>query len=82
MIRDTGLRPIEVSWLRVKDVDLESGQIYPRAAKHGAARTLRLKTSTLASLKAYLTKEELGQNDQLFHSLKQIKSNWCRTRIE
>ena len=80
IIRDIGLRPIEVSWLRVRDIDLESGQIYPRTAKHGAARTLKLKPSTLASLKAYITKEELGQNDRLFHSLKQIKSNWCRTR--
>jgi integrase len=33
---DTGLRPIELTNLTVKDVDLNKGMIYPETAKHGS----------------------------------------------
>jgi len=52
--RDTGLRPIEVMNLRLKDVDLQNGLVYPATAKHGSARVLKLKPSTLNLLSSYL----------------------------
>ena len=36
--KETGLRPIEVIRLKVKDVDLGNGVVYPETAKHGNAR--------------------------------------------
>ena len=79
IIRDTGIRPIECSWLRVRDID-EKGLVYPRTAKHGKARILKLKPSTVAMLNRYVGQMDLSQNDKLFHSNKQIKDNWMRTR--
>jgi integrase len=35
---ETGLRPIEVHSLKVKDIDLEQKLVYPITAKHGAPR--------------------------------------------
>ena len=42
VIRDTGLRPIELGRLRVKDIDLETGKLYPITAKHGRGRVLKV----------------------------------------
>jgi len=40
--KETGLRPVELLALKVKDVDLEKGVVYPSTAKHGAPRVLRV----------------------------------------
>lgn len=66
IIRDLGLRPIELTWLRVRDVDLETGVVSVTSAKHCVGRTLRLKSQTLAMLKAYISMKKLGLNDKLF----------------
>ena len=56
VMRDTGLRPIELGLLKVKDIDLETGEIYPITAKHGSGRVLRVRQSTLAMLRSTLLK--------------------------
>jgi integrase len=66
MMKDLGVRPVELTWLRVRDVDLETGAVTITTAKYGAGRTLRLKPQTLAMLKAYISKRKLGLNDRLF----------------
>ena len=38
--KETGMRPIEVTHLGVRDVDLETGNLYPSTAKHGSGRRL------------------------------------------
>ena len=60
IIRDVGIRPIELSMLKVKDVDLETGEVYPITAKHGAERVLRVKASTLSMLKQYISETTLS----------------------
>ena len=79
VIRDTGLRPIELGWLEVKDFDLETGYVYPTTAKYGASRVLKVKASTLSMLKKYISKYGLGQNDLLWNS-KRVKENWSRNK--
>lgn len=79
VIRDTGLRPIELGWLRVRDFDLETGHVYPTTAKYGASRVLKVKPSTLAMLKKYISKYGLGQNDPLWNS-KRVRENWSRNK--
>lgn len=43
--KETGLRPIELCNLKVKDVDLDQKIIYPETAKHGSARALKTPTN-------------------------------------
>ncbi len=64
--RDTGLRPIELMNIRLRDVDLSKGAIYPETAKHGSPRVLKLKKSTLNMLNKYLAHIYVELNDNLF----------------
>jgi integrase len=64
--KDTGLRPIEVMNLTLKDIDLNNGVVYPQTAKHGSVRVLRLKNTTLNMLNRYLASRSIGLNDKLF----------------
>lgn len=58
VLRDTGLRPIELHRLTLKNIDLEKGIVYPETAKGGNARVLKLKKSTLAMLKGLCCRTE------------------------
>jgi integrase len=64
--KDTGLRPVELMNLKVKDVDLTNGLVYPETAKHGSGRILKLKPSTLNMLNVYLAKNPMNPNEKLF----------------
>lgn len=64
--KDTGIRPIELMNLRLRDVDLNKGAIYPTTAKHGSPRVLKLKKNTLTMLKNYLATKNIEINDKLF----------------
>jgi len=66
MMKDLGTRPIELTWLKVKDVDLEKGVVTTTSAKHCVGRTLKLKSQTLTMLKAHVLRKKLGQIDRLF----------------
>ncbi len=66
MMRDLGTRPIELTWLKVKDVDLDSGAVTITSAKYCVGRTLKVKPNTLAMLKTYVSEKKLNQNDLLF----------------
>ena len=66
IIKDLGLRPIELTWLKLRDTDLDSGAITITSAKHCRGRTLKIKPQTLAMLKAYVLTKNKGQNDLLF----------------
>ncbi len=79
IIRDVGLRPVELGLLRVKDIDLETGQVYPTTAKHGSGRVLKIKHSTLAMLKKYTAEASLNPMDALWNS-KRVKQNWSRLK--
>jgi integrase len=79
MIRDVGLRPVELGLLKVKDVDLETGEVYPITAKHGSGRVLRIKQSTLAMLKKHISKNNLSSMESLWKS-RRVKQNWSRLK--
>ncbi len=76
MSKETGMRPIELVSLKVKDVDLQKGVIYPATAKHGSARALKISLKTLEMLKLHIHKNTLGNNSKLFkqNSVKYAKS--------
>jgi integrase len=54
MSKDLGTRPIELTWLKVKDINLKNGTVTLTSAKHCNGRTLKLKTKTLDMLKQHI----------------------------
>jgi len=66
MSKDTGLRPIELMNLKLRNIDLQNGAVYPETAKHGSPRVLKLKNSTLNMLNKYLGSRNIGLNDNIF----------------
>jgi len=68
ILPDTGLRPVELQRLLLRNIDLEKGVIYPETAKGGNARALRLLPSTLAMLKEYATKYNFSLAERMFPS--------------
>ena len=66
MSKDLGSRPIELTWLQVKDIDLKRGIVNITSAKHCNPRALKLKPKTLDMLKQYILKKGLNQNSRLF----------------
>jgi integrase len=79
-IRDIGIRPVELGMLKVKDIDLETGEVYPITAKHGAERVLRVKSSTLAMIKKYITENSLGPTDSIWNA-RRVEENWSRLKV-
>jgi len=64
--KETGLRPIELCTLKVKDIDLEQRTIYPTTAKHGAPRRLKISNSLKAILTNHINTHKLNPKDKLF----------------
>lgn len=64
--KETGIRPIELHNLKVKDIDLEKRLIYPTTAKHGASRTLKISNSLRDTLQNHISRNKLNLNDKLF----------------
>jgi integrase len=64
--KETGVRPIELCRLKVKDVDLDQKIIYPTTAKHGSGRALPITNSLQATLQNYVNTNKLNPNDRLF----------------
>ena len=64
ILRDTGMRPIELERTRTRDIDFERGIIAVRTAKGGAGRTVQVRRQTLALLKEYLGKHNFRLDDR------------------
>ncbi len=64
--KETGLRPIELCNLKVKDIDLNHKTIYPTTAKNGAPRTLKISNSLTTMLQNHIYDNKLNPNDKLF----------------
>ncbi len=73
ILRDTGMRPIELERLKRNWLDLKRGTINVESAKYGNGRTLKLKDSTLAMLKKYLATKQFSLNDNLFPKTKTMR---------
>jgi len=80
ILRDTGLRPIELRRLTLRNIDLEKGIVYPETAKGGNARALKLKPSTSAMLKEYAIINSFGLNEIMFPSPDVVSHMFMRIR--
>ena len=63
---ETGLRPIELHNLKVKDVDLEQKLVYPNTAKNGASRKLKISEGLRTILQDHINTDKLNPNNKLF----------------
>jgi len=66
MSRDLGERPIELTWLKVQDIDLVTGRTDITGAKHTIGREGKLKQDTLELLKRYIQREHLNPLSIIF----------------
>ena len=64
--KETGLRPIELCNLKVKDIDLDQRLITPTTAKNGSPRTLPIPQSLQRQLQDHIIRNNLDPNDKLF----------------
>jgi len=63
---ETGLRPVELCRLKVKDLDLEHRTVNPTTAKRGNPRTLPFSESLKQKLQEHIIQNNLTPNDLLF----------------
>ncbi len=66
MSKDLGTRPIELTWLKVADINLQNGLVNITGAKHTIGRNGKLKTTTLEMLKQYILTKKLEADAKLF----------------
>ena len=64
--KETGIRPIELCNLKVKDIDLNQKIVYPTTAKHGSGRALKISNNLQATLQNHINRNKLDLNDKLF----------------
>ena len=67
MSKDLGTRPVELTWLTLRDIDLTSGLVSITGAKHTVGRDGKLKAKSLELLKKYIEKKNLNPNAKLFN---------------
>jgi len=64
--KETGLRPVEVHMLKVKDIDLDRCLVYPTTAKNGSPRTVKISPRLASLIQRHITRNKLKENDLLF----------------
>ena len=69
MSKDMGTRPVELTWLKVLDINLQNGIVNITGAKHTVGRIGKLKPQTLEMLKHFILKRNLNINDTIFRIL-------------
>jgi integrase len=63
---ETGLRPVELTRLKVKDLDLDHKTVNPTTAKKGNPRTIPMSQSLTQKLQEHIAREKLAPKDLLF----------------
>jgi integrase len=63
---ETGLRPVELCRLRVRDIDTDHKAVNPITAKNGAPRTLKIKEALSVRIHEYITRKKLEPHENLF----------------
>jgi len=76
--KETGLRPIELCTLKVKDIDTDQRTIYPTTAKNGNPRTLKISSNLNVTLQNHINKNKLNPTDKLFKNTAEQYSQYYR----
>ena len=78
MSRDLGERPIELTWIKLQDIDLTTGKVDITGAKHTIGREGKLKQDTLELLKRYIKRENLNSTNIIFPTSSDVLSTCYR----
>ena len=81
ILKDTGIRPIELHELTLENVDLEQGIIYVKSAKHGNPRNLKLKSQTLANFRDLIGRMKTQPKAHIFARPERLAKNWREERL-
>jgi integrase len=73
--KDLGQRPIELTWLTIKDIDLTTGIVSITGAKHTIGREGKLRAKSLELLKIFIQKKNLSANNHIYNSSSDNLSN-------
>jgi integrase len=65
--KDLGQRPIELTWMKIQDIDLSTGIVSITGAKHTVGREGKLKPKTLELLKIYITVKKLNSTSRIYN---------------
>ena len=76
LLKETGCMPIELNRVTLRDLDFDRETITIRGRKGHSSRTIKLKPSTVAMLKTYLTK--IGNKEVVFPSAEQMTKAWIK----
>jgi len=80
LIKECGLRPVEIYNLNLRFIDLEKGILYIKTAKGGKSRQIKIRPQTLALLKTYINKNNLCHSDRLFSDPDNMSKAFQRAR--
>jgi integrase len=69
MSMETGLRPVELCNLRVKDIDLDHKTVNPTTAKGGNPRTVPMSANLTAKIQERIIVKDLKPSDRLFGNI-------------
>ncbi|MEM2905490.1 MAG: hypothetical protein QW057_10265 [Candidatus Bathyarchaeia archaeon] len=75
ILKDTGLRPIELHGLTLENIDLEQGIIHVKPAERGNPRSLKLRAEIHADLKQLIGRLRPGLKDRIFPSPERLARN-------
>ena len=67
ILKDLGLRPIELTWLRIQDIDLSTGIVSITGAKHTVGREGKLTPKTRELLKIYIATKKLNSTSRIYN---------------
>jgi integrase len=65
--KDLEQRPIELTWLTIRDIDLTSGIVSLTGVKHTIGREGKLRPKTIDMLKIFITKKKLTASSHLYN---------------
>jgi hypothetical protein len=68
MSKDLGQRPIELTWLKVEDIDLTTGITNITGAKHTIGREGKLKPFTIGLSKRLIKRDNLNAKSIIFQT--------------
>ena len=78
--KDTGLRPVKLMRITLRNIDLQNGVIYPETAKHGSPRALKITNKTLNILNKYIAAWNKTYDSLLFGNWNSDQyGKWFRT---
>jgi integrase len=67
--KEAGLRPVELSRLKVKNLDIDHKTVNPTTAKKGNPRTIPMTMNLTTKLQEHIMHNNLAPDDQLFKGL-------------